>query len=308
MLSEKLFSLWVALMYKCCYLVVILFFITLLSTSLAAESSSCEITIKHPLLQSPKDKLIFKLLTLSIDKVTKNVCYQQVGIEISEARASKFIEKGLIDLQWSSADSFADELLIPINVPIFKGILGYRIFVIKQGEQHLFDKIETLADLQGLTAGQGIFWGDTKILQQAGLPVVTSTNGRSLWHMLALGRFDYFPLAIYEPWIMLETRPELNLVAEEKLILAYPMALLFYVNKQNTQLHQIIEKGMKIAIEDGSYDAVLKASEMIQLAAKYANLDARKIIYLQNPNLSTADELLDYKKQTEELLRLITRP
>lgn len=47
---------------------------------------------------------------------------------------------------------------------------------------------------------------------------------------------------------------------------------------------------------------------MIQLAAKYANLDARKIIYLQNPNLSTADELLDYKKQTEELLRLITRP
>ncbi len=282
----------------------LLFMLSLSST--AKANDSCEMTIKHPMLESSKDNLIFKLFSLSISKVTTKVCYEQLNTVMSEARKSKSIEKGFIDVQWASADSFANDLLIPVNIPIFKGILGYRIFVIRKNDQHLFENVNSLSDLQKFIAGQGKFWGDTKVLEHAGLPVVTSTRGRHLWQMLASKRFDYLPLAIHEPWQDLKIRPELDLVVEKNLMLVYPMALFFYVNKDNEKLYQYLEQGMRMAIKDGSYDAILKSSEMIKSAAKYANIETRKIIYINNPDINNANHISDYKKQTEELLRLIT--
>lgn len=292
----------VLLFYRYIIYLIVVFF-----SAVAIANNTCELSINHPKLESSKDRLIFELFKLSISKVSTNVCYQQLDTIMTEARKSKSIEKGFIDVQWASADSFANDLLIPVNIPIFKGLLGYRIFVIRKADQKLFDHVNTLTDLQAFIAGQGSFWGDTKVLEQAGLPVVTSTKGRRLWTMLAKERFDYLPLAVHEPWQDLEMRPELNLVVEKNLMLVYPMALLFYVNKNNQALHQGLEKGMKMAIADGSYDTLLKASNMIQSASNFAKIESRKIIYINNPALKNAVFLQDYKEQTAELIQLLSQ-
>ena len=79
-----------------------------------------------------------------------------------------------IDLMWAGVDPSLDKTMLPIRIPILKGLLGHRIFIIKKENQSRFNNIKTLADLKKLTAGQGTKWGDTKILKSANIPVITT--------------------------------------------------------------------------------------------------------------------------------------
>ncbi|MDR7089225.1 hypothetical protein J2X05_001231 [Cellvibrio fibrivorans] len=245
--------------------------------------TACSVTATIPLIESEKDQLIYDLLALSLSKTGVKVCLNQLDQVITDARKSRRVEKGTLSLKWSSASNLLEKNLRPIKIPIFKGLLGYRIFVIRKGDQNRFNDIKTLEDLRKLTAGQGYFWGDTKILQTAGIPVVTAAQGRNLWSMLASHRFDYMSLAVHEPWLDLEHRAELQLEVEKTLLLVYPSALFFYVSPDNKVLYDLILSGMEIAINDGSYDRLFYQSGMIQAVVEHANLSARKVIYINNP-------------------------
>ncbi|QEY14893.1 diguanylate cyclase [Cellvibrio sp. KY-GH-1] len=247
----------------------------------------CSVTATIPLIESEKDKLIYDLLVLSLSKTDVNVCLTQLEQVITDARKTRRVEEGSLSLKWSSASNPLEKNLKPIKVPIFKGLLGYRIFVIRKGDQNRFNSIKTLEDLRKLTAGQGYFWGDTKILQTAGIPVVTAAQGRNLWSMLASHRFDYMPLAVHEPWLDLEHRAELQLEVEKNLLLVYPSAMFFYVSTENKVLYDLISSGMERAINDGSYDRLFYQSRMIQAVVERVNLSTRKVIYIYNPLIDT---------------------
>ncbi|WP_159084050.1 diguanylate cyclase [Saccharobesus litoralis] len=225
-----------------------------------------------------------------MSKTTSSICLKEIDDVVTEARKGKYIQDGIIDVQWASAGSHASQYTLPITKPIFLGLTGMRVFVIRKGEQARFDKINTLHDLRGLKAGQGLFWGDTKVLQAAGLPVTTSAQARRLWHMLYLKRFDYLPLGVHEPWKDLAMRQDLELEVERNLLLVYPSGLYFYVNQQNKSLYQLITDGFDKALADGSYQAKLRQSNMIQSVLKYANLEQRRVIYLANPLVASTDK------------------
>ncbi|WP_062065023.1 hypothetical protein [Cellvibrio sp. OA-2007] len=247
----------------------------------------CSVTATIPLIESEKDQLIYDLLVLSLSKTGINVCLTQLGQVITDARKTRRVEEGSLSLKWSSASNPLDKNLQPIKIPIFKGLLGYRIFVIRKGDQSRFDSIKTLEDLRKLTAGQGYFWSDTKILQAAGIPVVTAAQGRNLWSMLASHRFDYMSLAVHEPWLDLEHRAELQLEVEKNLLLVYPSAMFFYVSTENKVLYDLISSGMERALNDGSYDRLFYQSRMIQAVVERVNLSTRKVIYINNPLIDT---------------------
>jgi hypothetical protein len=264
--------------------------------------------VKLPKLESTKDNLINSLLQLSLNKVQANICYENTTEIITEARKAKFIQQGIISIQWASASSRAEDLLQHIEQPIFKGLMGFRVFVIRNNEQHKFDHITNVEQLKELVAGQGAFWGDTKVLKAAGLPVATSTQGRRLWQMLGLKRFDYLPLAAHEPWRDIEIRPEFNFKVEKNLLLIYPSAMYFYVSKTNKRLLDLITRGMKIALDDGSYDKLLFESDMLKGAIYKANLENRRILVIDNPYFSKHKSDLDlYKKQSIQTIKNLVK-
>ncbi|MEI8634177.1 hypothetical protein P4S72_23305 [Vibrio sp. PP-XX7] len=152
------------------------------------------------------------------------------------------------------ANPDVEKRLQTVRIPVLKGLLGHRIFIIRAADQNRFAQINTLAELKQLKAGQGTFWGDTQVLKKANIPVVTTIKYANLFPMLEGGRFDYFPRAVHEPWVEVASRPELNLVVDKHILLIYPFAMYFYVNKSNTVLHNQIYKGFEIAIKDGSFD------------------------------------------------------
>ena len=62
------------------------------------------------------------------------------------------------------------------------------------------------------------------------------------------------PCGLYEVWDEQRAHPEQEFMIEDSLMLHYPAPIYFFVNKKNTLLASRIERGLRIAMNDGSFD------------------------------------------------------
>ncbi len=205
--------------------------------------------------------------------------------KFSEERYRQDAQDGIVDIIWSAANQTLENQLIPIRIPLYKGLLGYRIFMVHKNNKNIFADVRTLADLQKFTFGQGRVWPDTLILRANGLKVETSTY-EGLFLMLDGNRFDAFPRAIFEPWSEIEDRPHLNLAVDENIILAYKMPFYLYVSPKNPELAVALEKGLTMAVTDGSFDRYFYSDPTVKKALEISDIKKRRLIELKNPNLS----------------------
>ena len=230
-----------------------------------------------------KEELIFSILKLAMSKADPSTNFTQTNETLNSARLEAEVEANNVDILWAGASPNRNEKFLTVRIPVLKGLLGHRIFIIRSEDQDRFSKINTFADLTRLNAGQGTFWGDTKVLKNAKIPTITTIKYPNLFLMLEGGRFDYFPRAVHEPWVEVKSRPELNLMVEKNVMLIYPFAMYFYLNKDNQSLHDKLYKGFETAINDGSFDTLFFNHPMIKDALSQANLAQRKVIRVDNP-------------------------
>lgn len=247
----------------------------------SVEAAGSPIKIKK--IEGAKEELVYSILQLALSKTKPHVELKPSSVNASEARLVEMVESGEIDVFWTGASQEIEEKLLTIRIPVLKGLLGHRVFLIRENDQARFDTIHNLDELSHFKAGQGSFWGDTKVLKNAQLPTITTIKYNNLFLMLEGGRFDYFPRAVHEPWVEVEARPELNLMVEKNIILIYPYALYFYVNKNNQKLHREIYEGFDMAIQDGSFDDLFYSNPMIKAVFEKSNLSDRRVIRIDNP-------------------------
>ena len=190
-----------------------------------------------------------------------------------------------IDVVWSMTSIEREKQNRAIRIPLMKGLMGYRLLIIRTEDQQWFRRLQTIDELRELRAGQGHDWPDTEILRANGLAVEGEEEYDSLFSLLQQGRFDYLPRAINEPWEELAARPNMDLTVEQGLLLYYPTAEYFFVSRQNTALAARLEKGLRLAIEDGSFDKLFREHPINANAFGKANLLRRRIIRLDNPLL-----------------------
>lgn len=244
--------------------------------------------IIHNRADDPKEQLIVDLLKLALSKTGGTHEFRPLPEFVDQARAVEMLAKGTLTVLWAGTTREYEEQLLPIRIPVDKGMLGYRVFIIRKGDQALFDQVQGLADLKRLRAGQGRFWGDTAVLKAAGLEVVTPVKYANLFPMLAGGRFDYFPRAIHEPWSEVVTHRDLDLVVEKRILLVYPFAMYLFVAKDNQALAKRIEKGFEHALADGSFDKLFYAHPVVRAAIIDGDLKHRLTIRIPNPNMTSA--------------------
>jgi len=163
-------------------------------------------------------------------------------------------DKGIIDVLWASTSSELEAALLPVRISLLKDLSSYRIFLIRKEDQKKFDSVKSLNDLRKFRAGQGVRWTDTGILIANDLPVVTSSLFEPLFNMLLGKRFDYFPRGLDEIWNEEQLFVAKGIAIEQHIILSYITLKYFFVNKNNVKLADRIERGLKIAIDDGSFD------------------------------------------------------
>lgn len=177
---------------------------------------------------------------------------------LSSARIlSKLQNNDGINVVWTSTSSERERDFRFVPVSLLRELSNYRVFLIRKEDQARFAKIQTLDELRQLKVGMGGHWPDATLLRNNDFDVVTSIYYESLFKMLATKRFDYFPRGLFEAWNDLEQHADMGLMIEPRLMFYYRAPFYFFVNKDNIALANRIERGLKIAMNDGSYEELL---------------------------------------------------
>ena len=223
-----------------------------------------------------------KLLDLALKKSGGPYQLKAVGQAMVSPRIVQQMENGgAIDVTWAPTDPNLERRLLPVFIPVDKGVLGWRLLLIKKSDHARFAQIHTQRQLQTLSAGLQRDWVDATILRANGLRVVPAGLYRPMFKMLASDRFQYFPRGVIEVWNEEKQNAHLDLEVEPHLALHYPVQTYFFVSKRNPALAQRIERGLRIAIKDGSFDALFEQcnGEFI----RRARFETRTIFELRNP-------------------------
>lgn len=210
---------------------------------------------------------------------------------VPQGRSATLIEDGVYDIHWLVTNNQRESKLAPIRIPLYKGLIGLRLAFVDKDKANLLAKSKTIAQLRKLIVGQGIDWPDTQILQNSKFNVFTTTKAESLFEMLSVGRIDYFPRSIVEIWAEQELMQNSDVVIDQHIAIFYPEAVYFFVRKNDAHLHQVIEQGLKAALDDGSFDRLFY--QHFGDIINRANLDKRLIFELENPFLPLETPLSD---------------
>lgn len=219
-----------------------------------------------------------------------------------------------VDLFWGATTVEREKLLRPIRIPLLKGLMGHRVFLIPANRQAQFSAVETLAQLQLMRAGQGADWPDVEIFLNSQIPVVASANYEALFKMLAAKRIDFFPRGANQILSELRHNNDKKIIVEKELVLVYPAPLYFFVKKENDLLARRIEQGLRLMMVDESYDRYFYRHPLIIDAISHLKLQERRVIRITNPLIppGTPDEppedwLGNLKKYNPELFKEPTR-
>lgn len=229
------------------------------------------------------------LAQLALDKTRAEFGPARVTLiaqEMTQARALAELSQGnLIDLDWAGTDTRREAALYPIRIPLEGGLLGYRVPVIRKEDLAAFQKVKTLQDLQQFTAIQGTHWPDTAILESAGLKVQKTPQFKLMYPMLKHKRVDYFPRGLNEVYAEVDSLKDDSLVAYDQLLLVYKLPMYFFTHKNNQSLAQRIEKGLRLAIQDGAMLKYMQSSQALERVFPLSRYKNSRQIKINNPTL-----------------------
>lgn len=257
------------------------FLLSFLFASLALSVSADDTIIVKHYQQQARYEFGLKVLDLALNKL--GVAYKIVGPEtqeVNEGRGELQVIEGLLDLQFISATLQRESTMIPIKIPVYQGLLGLRLLLVKPELNVLMQDVQSVEDLRRFTGGHGTHWGDLPVYAANGLKVETSPHYESLFKMLEYDRFDYFHRGVNEIWSEQERFADQFVVADN-IMLYYPQPVYFFVTKKRPALAAQIEKGFRIALKDGSYRAMFQRqyADILEMA----DLESRRLIVLKNP-------------------------
>lgn len=237
-----------------------------------------------------RQEYVLAQLQLALDKVGSPLQLQPSEQPMEQERALLSLEEGnSVDVVWSMTSRDREQRLLPVRIPLDKGLYGWRIALLRADRAQLLQQVRTLGDLQAFSAGQGHDWPDTAILRHNGQPVVVTSNYDSLFRMLDAGRFDYFPRAVIEIWDEARHRSDAALTIDRHLLLHYPTALYFFFSPRNPELAESVRAGMQLALADGSFDRLFM--QRYGASLQQVNFAERQVLEMDNPLLPSATPL-----------------
>ena len=236
---------------------------------------------KQPLEESIHVKYTIELLELALEKTGVRYDVKPTDEVILQGKAFNLLSNNRsINILWSMTNQQREAEFLPIRVPIFKGLIGWRVLLI---EPSLLPKLES-SNLRDYSAVQGMDWPDTKILQSNGFNVVNATSYDEAFTIMHRNQADMFPRSVIEVLAeMADDNLRRELIIEPNYVMRYPSAIYFFVNKRNKILAKLLEQGFNSAIADGTFDALF--DEVYLPLLKELKVKQRQLLQLSNPLL-----------------------
>lgn len=179
--------------------------------------------------------------------------------------------------------------LRPVPIPLDRGLLGYRVFLIMADLQPRLDAVRSLEDLKQFSIGQSTPWTDVKILEGNGFKLALANDYEGLFKMLGARRFDLFSRGVNEvrdEW--LSHRDGIpGMVIERGIVLHYPMPRYFFVPRTELgeRMAQRLQDGLQRLARSGEFERRYQAYKRLVLDG--VDLSGRRIFRLPNPQLSS---------------------
>ena len=172
-----------------------------------------------------------------------------------------------------------------VPVALMKGILGYRIAIIREEMADTFKGIFSAEQLQALNVGIPDGWGDAKIFKANKYGVTETGTYADIFTRLLNKEFDYFSLGANEvESAFMSNAAELGgLTIDDSLVLYYPFPVVFYVNPVRNKLADRLQYGLQIMIKEGTYDKIFAQYFGDKVAS--LKLKERNVFRLNNPVL-----------------------
>jgi hypothetical protein len=238
------------------------------------------------LRHNPNNRYFGQLLDLALSKsVPEYGTYRlsPLDINISQKRQLRELERGTIDVFWTMTSYAREVEARPVRIPLTKGMYGIRLLAINGADRDAIAAITQMPQLAGLMALQGRDWPDTQVLRLNRLEVNTDIAEPELYSFLARHPGHYFPRSVMEIFSELDSRSLPQVEADSTLALVYPAAMYFFVARDNLALAQRLEYGLTLAQADGSFDALFYGFGPYKEALERAQLNKRRLLYLDNP-------------------------
>lgn len=247
-----------------------------------AMPSNAEVLI-YPKVEAKDDKrqeFPLQLLEAMRPYFTNNYVFKEASYPSQQDRAMILLEKGEIDILWTGTSRARENEARAIRIPMYKGLLGWRLVLLKEDNANLLKDVKTLRELRNFSVGLGGGWPDVGLFSDNYFLVHTTTSYEALFHMLQKNRFDLFPRSVIEIWQELEAYSNYGISVDPYIVIQYPYAAYYFVNKNEEALAKEIETGFKTIIDNGEYDKIFEKfyGELL----RKARLSERKIFRLEN--------------------------
>ena len=239
----------------------------------------------------------WKLLELALSHAREDgddpVRLVPLADDVTQNRGMQMLQAGMLDVIALGTTEEREMQMLPIRIDILRGIVGFRVFVIRAADQERIAAMDEQTLRKELTFGLNSQWADLAILQANGYAVVTSPNYENLFDMLAAGRFDAFTRGLNEADREVAARSSKfpQLAVEQTMALYFSYPVYFWVRKENVGLAQRIERGLELALADGSFRNLFEsyhAQEIKKLAR-----EKRRVIRLDSPILPKSASATD---------------
>lgn len=174
---------------------------------------------------------------------------------MEQGRAFYELNRGtLVDVYWMGTNIEREQQLRAIRIPLDRGLMGYRRFIIRSDRQFIFDSITHHDQLKKYLGCQGLDWPDVDIMRAADLRVTEVPVLEGLYQQVVAKRCDYFPRGYFEaePELMQRHKTYPTLMRYDSLVLHYPFTIYFFVKRNNEELATWIEQGLEKMIDDGA--------------------------------------------------------
>jgi hypothetical protein len=223
-----------------------------------------------------------QLLSLALDQTGVNYRVIPTENSMQQSKALKKLESNReVNVVWSVTDKQREERLLPIRIPIHKGLIGWRLMLIRDDMEERFKYIQKIEHLKKLSPLQGHDWPDTKILQANGFDVSTSSNYASLFGMLTSAQADFFPRSVVEVWGELSNDNfNKQITLEPAIGIRYPTAMYFFVNRKSVPLANLLKQGLEKAIANGKFEELFLRVHQPML--NKSNIKNRRFFELEN--------------------------
>jgi hypothetical protein len=223
---------------------------------------------------------------------------QPSAAPMNQARAGDEIATssgpGSVNVFARSTSAEQEQRFLPVRIPIDKGLISWRVFLVRADMEDKFAAVDSLQDLRAYSVGSFTTWADTAILRAAGFKVVTGNSYEGLFQMLVDRKFDFFSRSADEAYREYDERraklPDMRV--EQKLLLHFPTTRYFFLRRSvdGQRLADRIEAGFDVLIKTGAFDAHFTRYKAALITR--AHMRTRRVFRIDNPFMSAETRAL----------------